>query len=150
MKKIILLMSAVLLLSASVLSAKEYEVAATPKLRNALNEAFTGAQDVKWYTDDNRTFTAKFEMSHAKVTAFFNEDGTLLATSRYLDPEQLPLNVTSKLNKRFPDTSVFCVVEYSSGENTVYFITLESKDTWTVVKTDASAILKIHSRLKKV
>lgn len=149
MKKLILLVSAALLLSANVLFASPYETTANTKINSTFNESFTGATDVKWYTDDNKTFTAKFTMSNTKVTAFFKEDGTLLATSRYLQAEQLPLKVTSKLNKKYPGTSIYCVVEYTSGDNVVYFVTVESTDTWTVIKTDVDANLKVYSRLKK-
>lgn len=149
MKKLILLVSAALLLSANVLFASPYETTANTKINSTFNESFAGATDVKWYTDDNRTFTAKFTMSNTKVTAFFKEDGTLMATSRYLQADQLPLRVAGKLNKKYPGESIYCVVEYTVGENIVYFVTLEGTDTWTVVKTDADANMKVQSRLKK-
>lgn len=149
MKKLILLVSAALLMSANVLLANPYETTVNNRINSTFNDSFTGATDVKWYTDDNKTFTAKFTMSNTRVTAFFKDDGTLLATSRYLQAEQLPLKVTSKLNKKYPGTSIYCVVEYASTDNVVYFITLESSDTWTVIKTDADANMKVYSRLKK-
>jgi hypothetical protein len=149
MKKLILLVSAALVLSANVLFASPYETTVNKKINSTFNESFNGATDVKWYTDDNKTFTAKFTMSNTKVTAFFKEDGTLLATSRYLQAEQLPLKVLSKLNKKYSNASVYCIVEYASSENVVYFVTLEGTDTWTVVKTDADANMKVYSRLKK-
>ena len=149
MKKLILLVSAALLLSANVLLASPYETTANKKINSTFKDAFTGATDVKWYTDDNKTFTAKFTMSNTKVTAFFQEDGTLLATSRYLQAEQLPLKVAGKLNKKYPAASIYCVVEYTSGDNVVYFVTLEGVDTWTVIKTDQEANMKVYSHLKK-
>lgn len=149
MKKLILLVSAALVLSANVLFASPYETTVNNKINSTFNDSFNGATDVKWYTDDNKTFTAKFTMSNTKVTAFFKEDGTLLATSRYLQAEQLPLKVLSKLNKKYSKTSVYCIVEYASSENVVYFVTLEGTDTWTVIKTDADANMSVYSRLKK-
>lgn len=149
MKKLILLVSAALLMSANVLLANPYETTVNNRINSTFNDSFNGATDVKWYTDDNKTFTAKFTMSNTRVTAFFKDDGTLLATSRYLQAEQLPLKVSSKLNKKYPGNAIYCVVEYASTENVVYFITLESSDTWTVIKTDADANMKVYSRLKK-
>jgi hypothetical protein len=149
MKKLILLVSAALLLSANVLFASPYETTVNNKINSTFNDSFTGATDVKWYTDDNKTYTAKFTLSNNKVTAFFSNDGALLATSRYLQAEQLPLKVAGKLNKKYPGNSIYCVVEYTSGENVTYFVTLESEDTWTVIKTDADANMKVYSRLKK-
>lgn len=149
MKKLILLVSAALIFSANMLFASPYETTVNKKINSTFTESFTGATDVKWYTDDNKTFTAKFTMSNTKVTAFFREDGTLLATSRYLQSEQLPLKVACKLNKKYPATSIYCVVEYTSGDNIVYFVTLEGTDTWTVIKTDQEANMKVYSHLKK-
>jgi hypothetical protein len=149
MKKLIFLISAALLLSAHALFAAPYETTVSKKLNDSFSESFSGATHVKWYTDDNKTFTAKFMMSHTKVTAFFGSDGALLATSRYLQADQLPLKVISKLNKRFPADSIYCVVEYTSGENMVYFITLEGKTTWTTIKSDALGRMEIHNRLTK-
>jgi hypothetical protein len=149
MKKLIFLISAALLLSAYTLFAGPYETTVSKKINQAFSESFSGATNVKWYTDDNKTFTAKFTMSHTKVTAFFGSDGTLLATSRYLKAEQLPLRVISKLNKRYPGNSIYCVVEYTAGENLVYFITLEGETTWTTVKSDALGKMEIYSHLTK-
>ncbi|CAL1521358.1 hypothetical protein [Chitinophaga sp. MM2321] len=149
MKKLIFLMSAALLLSAHTLFAKPYETAVNNKIQHTFSESFSGAKEVKWYTDDNITFTAKFTMVNTRVTAFFNDDGTLLATSRYLQADQLPLNVISRLNKKFPATSIYCVVEYAAGENALYYITLEGKDTWTIVRADRFGSLKVQNHLKK-
>jgi hypothetical protein len=149
MKKLILLMSAALMLSANVLFASAYETSVNNRIKNTFNESFAGAKEVKWYTDDNKTFTAKFTMSNSKVTAFFNDDGTLLATSRYLGTDQLPLNVTNKLIKKYPGTNIYCVVEYTAGDNTVYFVTLEDAESWIVVKTERSGNMSTYSHLKK-
>ena len=149
MKKLIFLISAALLLSAHALFARPYETTVSEKMNSSFNESFFGATDVKWYTDDNKTFTAKFTMSHTKVTAFFGNDGTLLATSRYLKTEQLPLKVVNNLNKRYPDNSIYCVVEYTAGENTVYIVTLEGKTTWTTVKADRLGNMEVRSHLTK-
>ncbi|WP_113615819.1 hypothetical protein [Chitinophaga flava] len=149
MKKFFFLMSAAFLLSTGALLANTYETTVSNKIQHNFTEAFAGASEVKWYTDDNKTFTAKFTMSNSKVTAFFDDAGTLLATSRYLQPEQLPLPLATRINKRYPKDSIFCVVEYSSNENVVYFVTLEGKDTWTVLKADGTGSTTVYSHLKK-
>ncbi|MEC5148084.1 hypothetical protein [Chitinophaga sp. 212800010-3] len=149
MKKLILLISAALLMSVNVLFAGPYETTVNNKINSTFNESFTGATNVKWYTDDNKTFTAKFTMSNTKVTAFFKDDGTLLATSRYLQADQLPLKLACKLNKKYPNESIYCVVEYTAGEVMTYFVTLEGQDTWTVIKSDEYGNMKVYNKLKK-
>ncbi|MCW3462684.1 hypothetical protein [Chitinophaga nivalis] len=149
MKKLILLLSAAFLLSAQTIFAHAYETAVNSKIASTFNESFTGAKEVKWYTEDNKTFTAKFTMSNTKVSAFFDDNGNLLATSRYLQPEQLPLEVTNKLNKKYAGNSIFCVVEYTAEANTAYIITLEGKDHWTTVKAAPDGTMKLQNRMKK-
>ncbi|MBC9931393.1 hypothetical protein [Chitinophaga qingshengii] len=149
MKKLILLMSAAFLLSSATLFANPYETTVNSKIASAFKESFAGASEVKWYTDDNKTYTAKFTISSSKVTAFFDDGGNLLATSRYLAPDQLPLALTSRLNKKYPKDNIYCIVEYAANGNVVYFITLEGKDTWTTLKADGSGATSLQSRLKK-
>ncbi|WP_143309751.1 hypothetical protein [Chitinophaga vietnamensis] len=149
MKKFFLLVVAAVMLSASTLFAEAYETTVSYKIKAAFDESFTGAKDVKWYTEDNKTFTAKFTISNNKVTAFFDTNGDLLATSRYIQQENLPLQVINSMMKKYPDNNVYCVVEYTSGTNVVYMITLVDDQYWTVLRADTAGNLKQFSRLKK-
>ncbi|NIG52665.1 hypothetical protein [Chitinophaga sp. Cy-1792] len=148
MKKILLICAAALTLSTSVF-ATAYETTVNRKISGAFDYAFSGANDVKWYTDDNKTFTAKFTMNHTKVNAYFDADGQLLVTSRYITGESLPFNVVNRLIKKYPDNKIQSVVEYTSAGGTVYLIMLEGEKTWTKVKSDETGTLTLMERLIK-
>jgi hypothetical protein len=149
MKKLIAILGASILLYANSLFANVYETTVSKKISTSFTDAFAGAKDVKWYTDDNKTFTAKFTLNNNKVTAFYREDGSLMATSRYLTGEQLPLNVLSRLNRKYSDCSIYSVVEYTAEEHTVYYLTLENKDSWIIVKADEDGTLRTNKKMKK-
>lgn len=147
--KSLLLFFAAVLLSTSLTFAGTKELEATSTLKEALNKEFAGASAIRWYSEDNKTFMAKFTLNERSVTAYFDAQGTLLATRRYIAAEHLPLAVSTKLNKRYPKETIRWVVEFESAGSTVYFITLETADTWKVIKTSAAGEMSVHQRLKK-
>lgn len=149
MKKLIAILGASILLFANSLFANTYETTVSKKISTSFTDAFAGATDVKWYTDDNKTFTAKFTLNNNKVTAFYREDGSLMATSRYLTGEQLPLTVLSRLNAKYKDCSIYSVVEYSSDDHTVYYVTMEGKEHWIIVKADEDGTLRTNKKMRK-
>ncbi|WP_343667125.1 hypothetical protein [Chitinophaga sp.] len=126
---------------------KELEASST--LKSALNKEFNGASGIKWYSDDNKTFMAKFMLNERNVTAYFDGEGHLLATRRYIDATNLPLSVSSKLAQRYPNEAIRWVVEFQSEGNTAYYVTLEGSNTWKVIKASANGDLSVHQRLKK-
>ncbi|SFN71755.1 hypothetical protein SAMN05428949_3247 [Chitinophaga sp. YR627] len=149
-RSMLLLFVAALLFSTQLTFAGTKEMEASSKLKNALSKEFSGASDVKWYSEDNKTFMAKFTLKERNVTAYFDKEGTLLATRRYIAEEHLPMAVTNKLAKRYPNEKVRWVVEFESDGNTVYYVTLEGDKTWKVIKSSAGGDMSVHQHLKKV
>lgn len=149
-RRMLLLFVAALLLSTQLTFAATKEMEANSKLKSALTKEFAGAADVKWYSEDNKTFMAKFTLKERNVTAYFDEDGNLLATRRYIAEEHLPLAVTKKLTKRYPTEAIRWVVEFESEGATVYYVTLEGAKTWKVIKSSAGGEMSVHQSLKKV
>jgi len=149
-KRMLLLFAAVLFFSTQFAFAGTKEMEATTKLKQALSKEFAGASDVKWYSEDNKTFMAKFNLNARSVTAYFDGDGNLLATRRYIDEQYLPLAVSNKLAKRYPKEKVRWVVEFDSEGSTVYYVTLEGEKTWKVIKAGATGDLSVYQNMKKV
>lgn len=148
-KKGLLLILAVTFLSAQALFAGAEETEATAKLKSALNKEFAGASAVKWYSDDNKTFMASFTLRETKITAYFDADGKLLMTRRFITAQQLPLIVANKLAKRYPKEEVRSVVEFDNGVETVYYVSLEGAHTWKVIKATSNGQLSLYHRMEK-
>lgn len=148
MKKI-LLFCAVALLSTQLSFAGSKELEATTKLKTALDKEFAGASSIKWYSDDNKTFMAKFTLRERTVTAYFDGEGTLLATRRYILEEQLPMAVSNKIAKNYPNQQIRWVVEFQTDGSTVYYVTLEDEKNWKVLRATSSGNLSVHQKLTK-
>ncbi|MBV8254922.1 MAG: hypothetical protein JO154_20145 [Chitinophaga sp.] len=149
MKKLLFVVVAALTLSASSVYASTYETAVSNKLKVSFRDAFANVKDVKWYTDDNKTFTAKFTLNNTTVSAYFDAEGQLLVTSRVIEAESLPLAVVNRLVKKYPGNKINTVVEYESAGGTVYMIMLEGDKTWIKVKADETGNIELKERLQK-
>jgi hypothetical protein len=150
MKKMFLMLCVVAaLLSGTTVWAHSTETEASSKLKAALSQTFSTATHVRWYTEDNKFFTAKFMLGETVVSAYFDAEGNLLSTRRYISEEQLPLAVTTKVQKRYPNHKIRSTVEFDASNVTTYYVTLEGEDTWIVLKSDSNGQLSVHQRLKK-
>lgn len=149
MKKLVAILGMSFVLVTNSLFANTYETTVSKKISSNFNEYFAGAKDVKWYTEDNQMFTAKFTLNNSKVTAYYREDGSLMATSRFMTGSQLPINIVAKLNRKYAEAKVYSVVEYSAEDNTVYYVTLETNDQWITVRADKDGFVRTTRKMKK-
>ncbi|RAJ75452.1 hypothetical protein CLV59_10966 [Chitinophaga dinghuensis] len=149
MKKLLFAVVAALTLTASSVYATTYETAVSNKLKVSFRDAFANVKDVKWYTDDNKTFTAKFTLNNTLVSAYFDADGQLLVTSRVIEAESLPLAVVNRMMKKYPGNKISSVVEYESAGGTVYMIMLEGEKYWTKLRADENGTIVLKERLQK-
>lgn len=148
MKKMLLFFAAALL-STQLLFAGAKELEASGKLKSALDKEFVGASSVKWYSDDNKTFMARFTLRERSVTAYFDGEGNLLATRRYILEDQLPMAVSNKIAKRYPNEPVRWVVEFQSEGSVIYYITIETENAWKVIRSTDTGNLSVHQNMKK-
>ncbi len=147
MKKLIAILTIAAVFSSSALFARDATVN-NKKVMDAFNKEFVGASDVSWYSTADK-YVAKFTIKASKVTAHFDREGNLLATSRYITDTELPLNVVTRLMKKFPDQKIQNVVEYEAEGATTYVITLESESHWTVLKAASTGGLTTLKKLRK-
>jgi hypothetical protein len=148
MKKIIAILTLALVVVTSATFARDGRTIDNKKVMESFNNQFAGAADVSWYSTADK-YVAKFTMKASKVTAHFDREGNLLATSRYITDTELPLKVISRLMKKFPDQKIQNIVEYDAEGSVTYVITLESETHWTVLKAEQSGSLTTLKKLIK-
>ncbi|MBV7533631.1 PepSY-like domain-containing protein [Chitinophaga sp. sic0106] len=149
MKKFLIAIVAALTLTSANIYAVPYETTVNTKVKSAFDNAFANVSDVKWFTDDNKTFTAKFTLNNTRVNAYFDANGELLVTSRWIEAESLPLAVVNKLMKKYPGNSIQSIVEFESAGGTIYMIMLEGEKTWMKVRADENGNLTLKEKLQK-
>src|SRR5215207_11104525 len=104
MKKIFLLIAAVFVMQ--LLQA----AGPSPKVAEAFEKDFGKTSNVNWHEVPDG-YTAFFTRGSIHHRVVYNNAGVLVHTLRYYNVEELPSLIRSKLNRRYPDKTIFGVTE---------------------------------------
>jgi hypothetical protein len=105
-----------------------------------------GAENLNW------TKTAKFQKATylkdgARMSAFYNWQNELIATTQIVDVTELPAKAIKNLVKYFPGNQMGEIVRYKNGE-TVYFVNLTNAKEDFIVKVDTNNDTSYFKKLK--
>lgn len=118
------------------------------KVLKAFGETFMKATDVVWHEVQN-FYEASFKQSEVISRAIYDQDGNLLRTTRYYSQENLPINILTKLQKRFAGKSIYGVTELSQEDQVSYNITMQDDKNWYIIKADNWGGLELEKKYKK-
>ncbi len=144
MKKLIILTCLFAALSATASNPPEV----SEKVLKAFSETFMKATDVVWHEVQNM-YEASFKQSEIISRAIYDQDGNLLRTTRYYSQENLPINILTKLQKRYTGKSVYGVTELSQQDEVSYHITMQDEKNWYIIKADNWGGLELEKKYKK-
>lgn len=88
-------------------------------------------------------------MNEIVLFAYFNRNGDLLAVSRFINPNQLPLALLSSLKKQYMDYWVSDLFEIQTESGTSYYITIENADQKQVLKSEGISSWMVYQKQKK-
>lgn len=150
MKKIItLVLVTVCTISMSFAAAGKQPV--NDKVMSSFKQAFASAGNVTWrQLGGEDLYKASFDYNNEKVEAFYNAEGEMVATARYITLKQLPLAVVQSLRENY-DTYIpeQEVVEYSDAGETAYYVRLAGKKAVVTVKAAANGDLSVFKKEKR-
>jgi len=119
----------------------------SPAVEKSFQNSFASATDVSWSTGDNM-YKVRFVLNAQVVNAYYSLDGGLLAVTRHITSQQLPLALSTTLKKTYRNTWISELFELSNDEGTAYFVTLETGDSKTVLKSQGQSWV-VFSKSKK-
>jgi hypothetical protein len=147
MKKRILLLS-IALVSLTAFSFAAETPAVSKNIVSSFNKQFSNAHDIQWDTHENYV-KAQFTMNDMVLFAFFNNNGDLLAITRFISPNQLPLSLLSGLKKEFTNYWVSDLFEIQTENGTSYYATLQNADQTIVLKSEGVSGWMMFQKEKK-
>jgi hypothetical protein len=136
MKKKILFLS-IALTSLTAFSFAADAPAISKNVISSFNQQFASAKDVKW-NYQVKYVKAEFTMNDMVLFAYFNDNGDLLAVTRFISPNQLPLSLLSNLKKNYDTYWISDLFEIQTESGTSYYATLENADQVVVLKSDGT------------
>jgi hypothetical protein len=133
MKKTILMLMMLVAIGTSAFAKDEETV--NQQVLNSFKQEFVGAKDVMW--QNNREYIkATFTLNDQVMFAFYSQGGELLAITRNISSDKLPISLLTNLKKNYSDFWITDLFEMVADGNGTYYITLQNADVELVLKSD--------------
>lgn len=127
--------------------AKDEETVSQQVLNNFKKE-FVSAKDVMWQNTKDYV-KATFSLNDQVMFAYYAPSGDLLAVTRNISSDKLPISLLTSLKKHYSDywiTDLFEVVSNGAGN---YYVTVESADYVITLKSDEFGGWETFSKVKR-
>jgi hypothetical protein len=148
MKKRILFLS-IALMSLTAFSYADVAPASISKyVVTSFNRQFSNANNVKWESTENYV-KAQFSVNDLVLSAYFNKSGELIAITRNLSPNQLPVSLQMSLNKIVSNHWISDLFEIQTEAGTSYYVTTENADNVIVLKSEGTSGWQLFQKEKK-
>ncbi len=148
MKKRILFLS-LAMMSLTAFSFADVAPASVSKyVVTSFNKEFSNASNVQWVSTKNYV-KAQFSVNEMVLSAYFNRNGELIAVTRNLSPNQLPLELQLSLRKNVSKNWVSDLFEIQTEAGTSYYVTIENADQVTVLKSEGTNGWQLFQKEKK-
>ena len=122
----------------------------TSALQASLQKSFAGAKILKWSELENSNLLyASVLYNNERMNAYFDTQGNLVASGRFIKVESLPLIVSKSLNEKYADASIIDVVEYIEKEGTSYLVTIHSNTKEMVIHAFTDGSSYVFKKTKK-
>ncbi len=146
MKKVLFILCSALLSAA----AFAFTPAADPneKVLKSFKETFANAEEVKWAEYENY-YTVSFVSGKVRAKVNYDKEGNMLGSTRYYEPNLLPIGILNQVKKAHPKKSLFGVTEITANGELHYYIKMEDAKYWTTIKVDDSGNSSVYERYKK-
>lgn len=119
------------------------------KVTTAFTAKFRQAEKITWKQVQEFYF-ANFEMKNRQYAAAYNSNGEMIALSRTLTAEKLPLAVITALEERFEGYKMPAeITEIIMDGGTSYYLTLENATRFVQLKCSAEGSITVNKKIKK-
>lgn len=115
----------------------------------SFNAKFANAADVSWKQNDDLYF-ARFVLNDKNFTAAYSDQGEMIALSRMLLTDQLPLVVLASLEEKYQEYKLPTnVTEIVMQGSTSYYLTVEGKTHFLQLKCSPEGSINVDKKMKK-
>ena len=119
------------------------------RVLEAFRSSFADAKNVQWKSlDESGLFQATFNYQNNELSAFYNEEGEMVAIARYINKNNLPIMVTKAIQERFAEHAIQTVIEKIAYGVTSYHVTLASPKSSLLVVVSPSGEINVSKKIK--
>ena len=147
MKKSILTISIMLTVALTTAFAMDNE-GVSKKTKESFSNSFNEASGVNWQQEKDFV-KATFTLGNQVMSAFYDNDGNLLAITRNILSDQLPINLLTDLKKNYSKLWITDLFELAAEGQTSYYVTMENADEIIVLKSGDFNNWQVYKRTKR-
>ena len=133
MKKTIFALAFSLILGSASFANNDESI--NERASQSFKKEFAQAKDVSWQKSGDM-FRATFTLNERVLFAYYSQSGDLMAITRNITSDQLPIALQTSLRKNYTEYWVSDLFEMVSGGQTSYYITVENADHKVVLKSE--------------
>ena len=133
MKKTIFTLALSLILGTASFANNDESI--NQKAQQSFKKEFAQAKEVSW-TKAGEMVKATFTLNERVLFAYYNEAGDLMAITRNITTDLLPIALQTSLRKDYAGYWVSDLFEMVTGGQTNYYVTLENADQKLVMKSE--------------
>ena len=119
----------------TVATSNAADVNVTPSVAQSFKSSFAKASEVKWSMIRNY-YQADFTVDGVRLSALFDEDSFLIATTRNISSTDLPAKLQKKLRKEMGNMWITAMIMVVDEKGTTYYTTLENADMSVVLTSN--------------
>lgn len=146
MKKILLLIAIVFTTQLSFATGTS---APASRITRSFNKDFHKATNVQWQHFETYD-KVSFLLDNRFLNAYYTPDGDLMAVTRNIVSEQLPLKLLMELKKNYSGYWISDLFEVANGYSDQYYVTLENAYEKLILKAKAHKGWKLYQKIIKL
>ncbi|MES2331396.1 MAG: hypothetical protein V4539_17460 [Bacteroidota bacterium] len=123
----------------------------TTKAVTHFANTFSAAKNVSW-NSNGRFQKVTFQLNNETISAFYDEDGDLLGTSKKVSFDKLPKAALETITSQytFPEYQVLECIEFSSDKTeTKYYTSFRTEDSTVVLEIMKNGRVSVFSETEK-
>ena len=141
------------LLLAIAITSASFSFASEPankKIIAAFKADFSTVSSVNWKpTTEKGVYEGVFTLNESEVHVFYNEDGEMIGSSRFIGFAQLPLLVQQAVTTKYQGYAKSTVIERVQDGSTTYFVNLQNEKSSLMVASSTDGQLSIFKKTRR-
>ena len=146
MKRLFIILS--LIGSTIFTSSYAADTKTVPVVDHAFETTFSGAKDITW-EQVGVLYKVTFTINGEYSSAFYNNNGELIAQTRNMTSQQLPQTLASNLKKEMNGYWITDACAVTTDGGTTYYVHLENSDSGFILKSVAGKKWEIYKKNNK-
>jgi hypothetical protein len=118
------------------------------KAVSSFKKEFKHAEEIKWEAGKDLA-KVTFKLNDQVMFAYYSANGELVALTRNIVSNQLPIHLMTALTKNFDGYWISDLFEVSATESRSYYVTIENADYTLVLKSEDAGAWQLYKKTRK-